>query len=317
MSYNNGDGNVSQNLRKLFIGGLDRSATEEDIRAIFTPFGQIEDLVVIKDKVTHQSKGFGFITFTSIDSADSALEDRRQKVEVTILGKKVEVKRAIPREDTSETAHIKSKKIFVGGIPWSVSEEAAKEAINNWAHPTPPIKIDLMKKQDDPSKLRGFGFLEFEHEDFVDKLVIQQGLELNNKRVEVKKAAPKEEMGGGRGGGRGGSRGGRGGSRGGGYGGESGGYGGGGYGGGGGSYDSYGGDSGYGGGYGGGSTGGYGGGYSSGGSSGGYGGSGGGGYASGGYGGGGYAGGDYSGGYGGSNYDQGGRGGRGGRYKPY
>lgn len=62
------------------------------------------------------------------------------------------------------------KKIFVGGIP-NISGEAADGYIRKWCAPYKPTNVELLKKPDDDSKLRGFGFLEFEHEDFVDKLV--------------------------------------------------------------------------------------------------------------------------------------------------
>lgn len=65
---------------------------------------------------------------------------------------------------------MKVKKIFVGGIP-NISEEEAEDLIRQWCAPIVPTKIDLLKRKDDPTKLRGFGFLDFEHEDFVDKLV--------------------------------------------------------------------------------------------------------------------------------------------------
>ncbi|WP_411026678.1 hypothetical protein, partial [Salmonella sp. s54395] len=84
-----------------------------------------------------------------------------------------------------------------------ISEERAKQYITQWCGEDCVPVIDLKKKREDPSKLRGFGFVEFEHEDFVDKLVIKQGLMMGDKRVEVKKAEPRENMGEG-GGGRGG-----------------------------------------------------------------------------------------------------------------
>ena len=47
---------------------------EEQLRELFSPYGEIEDLALIKDRDTGRPKGFGFITFASQQSAEKALE---------------------------------------------------------------------------------------------------------------------------------------------------------------------------------------------------------------------------------------------------
>lgn len=47
----------------IYVGGLDFSLTEGDMLAIFSQYGEIVDLELIRDKVTGKSKGFGFIGF--------------------------------------------------------------------------------------------------------------------------------------------------------------------------------------------------------------------------------------------------------------
>ena len=49
--------------KKLFVGSLDWGVTTEDLQQAFAQFGDIEDAVVITDKFSGRSKGFGFVTF--------------------------------------------------------------------------------------------------------------------------------------------------------------------------------------------------------------------------------------------------------------
>ncbi|XP_058229535.1 heterogeneous nuclear ribonucleoprotein A1a isoform X1 [Hemibagrus wyckioides] len=306
-----------EQMRKLFIGGLSFETTDESLRAHFEQWGTLTDCVVMRDPNTKRSRGFGFVTYSSVNEVDAAMDARPHKVD----GRAVEPKRAVSREDSCRPgAHSTVKKIFVGGIKEDTDEEHLRDYFSRFG------KIDEVNimTEKNSNKRRGFAFVTFDDHDAVDRIVIQKYHTVNGHNCEVRKALSREEMNrvsmnnrGGRGGG-GGNFGGRGG---GGYGGEcfstechenvnhgeilyivlpAGGYGGGGRGG-------YGDGDGYGNGYGG--NGGYGGGGPGYGGNRGYGGGGGGGYGNqGGGGGGGYGGGGYD------NYNGGGGGGGGGNY---
>lgn len=56
-------------MTKLFVGNLPFSATEDSVRALFTPFGTIESLALINDRDTGRPRGFGFIEMSSGDAA--------------------------------------------------------------------------------------------------------------------------------------------------------------------------------------------------------------------------------------------------------
>lgn len=60
--------------KKLFIGGLPWKTTEKELREAFSKFGEVEDVKVIRDRRTGKSKGFGFITFETNESAMKAKE---------------------------------------------------------------------------------------------------------------------------------------------------------------------------------------------------------------------------------------------------
>ncbi|XP_056323788.1 heterogeneous nuclear ribonucleoprotein A1a isoform X1 [Danio aesculapii] len=240
-----------EQLRKLFIGGLSFETTDESLRAHFEQWGTLTDCVVMRDPNTKRSRGFGFVTYSSVGEVDAAMDARPHKVD----GRAVEPKRAVSREDSSKPgAHSTVKKMFVGGIKEDTDEEHLREYFGQFG------KIDevniMTEKNSD--KRRGFAFITFDDHDAVDRIVIQKYHTVNGHNCEVRKALSREEMNrvsmnsrGGRGGGGGsgggnfgrGGGGGGGGGYGGGYGGGGGRGGGGGYGGGDG-YNGYGGGNG-------------------------------------------------------------------------
>jgi hypothetical protein len=59
---------------RLFVGGLGSAVDEADLRAAFAPFGAIADAVVLKDRSTGQSRGFGFVTMENRKDASRAIE---------------------------------------------------------------------------------------------------------------------------------------------------------------------------------------------------------------------------------------------------
>ncbi|XVE76334.1 hypothetical protein DITRI_Ditri12bG0163700 [Diplodiscus trichospermus] len=64
---------------KLFISGLSRETTDELFKEAFNPFGQIVEAKIIRDRATGRSKGFGFVTYTSIEEAEKAREEMNAK----------------------------------------------------------------------------------------------------------------------------------------------------------------------------------------------------------------------------------------------
>lgn len=51
--------------KKLFVGGLPWSMSGNSLQDLFAEFGEISETVVISDRDTGRSKGFGFVTFTN------------------------------------------------------------------------------------------------------------------------------------------------------------------------------------------------------------------------------------------------------------
>lgn len=59
-------------MAKLFVGNLDWGTTNEELQELFAKYGEVEEAFIVRDKFTHRSKGFGFVTFTNEEEAEKA-----------------------------------------------------------------------------------------------------------------------------------------------------------------------------------------------------------------------------------------------------
>lgn len=60
---------------KLFVGGISWNLTVEDLRAAFAAVGEVTDCVIIMDRDTGKSKGFGFVTMKTQELAQKAITE--------------------------------------------------------------------------------------------------------------------------------------------------------------------------------------------------------------------------------------------------
>ena len=82
-------------VKKLYVGNLSFSATEEQVRDLFEPFGTIESVAMITDRDTGRFRGFCFVEMSpsEADAAISALDGQ------DVMGRTLRVNEARPRED--------------------------------------------------------------------------------------------------------------------------------------------------------------------------------------------------------------------------
>ncbi|KAA8518872.1 hypothetical protein F0562_016354 [Nyssa sinensis] len=64
---------------KLFVSGLSRLTTDEKLKEAFSTFGQLLEAKVIVDRASGRSKGFGFVTYATIEEAEKAREGMNAK----------------------------------------------------------------------------------------------------------------------------------------------------------------------------------------------------------------------------------------------
>ncbi|KAJ0263232.1 hypothetical protein HA466_0036230 [Hirschfeldia incana] len=192
-------------LGKLFIGGISWDTDEERLREYFSKYGDLVESVIMRDRTTGRARGFGFIVF-----ADPSVAERVILEKHIIDGRTVEAKKAVPRDDqqvlkrhaspmhliSSSPSHGgnggnsgRTKKIFVGGLPSSITEAEFKNYFDQFG----TIADVVVMYDHNTQRPRGFGFITFDSEESVEMVLHKTFHELNGKMVEVKRAVPKEQ----------------------------------------------------------------------------------------------------------------------------
>ena len=79
----------------LYVGNLPYETTEDDLKELFSKYGNVSDVKVIIDRETNRSKGFGFVTMENESDNDSAIQnlDGRE-----VSGRAIKVNPAQPRK---------------------------------------------------------------------------------------------------------------------------------------------------------------------------------------------------------------------------
>lgn len=83
----------------LFVGNFSWNMGEEEMRELFAPYGELEDVKLIIDRMTWRSKGFGFVKFVNEEDAARALAELNDK---EVDGREIKITVARPREERSE-----------------------------------------------------------------------------------------------------------------------------------------------------------------------------------------------------------------------
>jgi len=81
---------------KIYVGNLPFKVDDNALKEMFAEFGDITEAVVITDRYSKRSKGFGFVTFASDESAAKAVSEMDGK---EFEGRALKVNEAKPREE--------------------------------------------------------------------------------------------------------------------------------------------------------------------------------------------------------------------------
>ncbi|KAH9602058.1 hypothetical protein KSS87_006996 [Heliosperma pusillum] len=179
---------------KLFVGGISYETSEDRLKEYFGQYGDVLQANIMRDKINGRPRGFGFILFSDPSVIDVVLQDKHN-----LDGRQVEAKRAMSREDQQNTTrtggrtggvsgNIRTKKIFVGGLPPSLTDDGFRQYFEGFGHVTDVV---IMYDQN-TQRPRGFGFISFDSEDAVDRVLENTFHDLDGKQVEVKRALPKD-----------------------------------------------------------------------------------------------------------------------------
>ncbi|KAG8363463.1 hypothetical protein BUALT_Bualt19G0025100 [Buddleja alternifolia] len=149
---------------EIFVGGLEKDATENDLKEVFNEVGEVTEVRLMMNPQTKKNKGFAFLRFATVEQAKRACIQMKNPV---VHGKQCGV---TPSQD--------SDTLFLGNISRSWTKEALKEKLKHYG----VENIEDMTLVEDGNNVgmnRGFAFLEFSsRSDAMDAFKILQKRDL-------------------------------------------------------------------------------------------------------------------------------------------
>lgn len=187
-------------MRKLFVKNLPSTATEVKVREYFEKFGQVEQCDVVM-KPNGECKGFGFLVFERSEGVDAVQAARPHKFGETDKTVTLTTKRASLIEDKL-TDNLTETKIFIGspnsftfrsgtgGLDDSISDDDLKEYFGQFGTVTEVLQLFHA----DSGRKKGVGFITFDDEDPVDKIVLIGAHMIKGRALEAQKALSEKKM---------------------------------------------------------------------------------------------------------------------------
>ncbi|CAL8463515.1 g3049 [Coccomyxa elongata] len=183
-SNSNGDSIMGSEVdaRKLVILGLPWETTEASLEQHFSQIGPLQEVVIMKDRSTGKSRGFGFVTF--FRAADAACAANQEHV---VDGRRCEAKYALPRGGGPAP---RTTRIFVARIPLSVSDAQFRQYFEQFGS----VQDAYMPKDATKQSHRGIGFVTFASADSVEQ-VMSSPHSMNGQELAIDRATPKDKVG--------------------------------------------------------------------------------------------------------------------------
>ncbi|RZC69265.1 hypothetical protein C5167_032340 [Papaver somniferum] len=130
---------------EIFVGGLDKDATDEDLKKVFNAVGEVIEVRLMMNPQTKKNKGFAFLRFATVEQAKRAVTEMKSPV---VNGKQCGV---TPCQD--------SDTLFLGNVCKTWTKEALKEKLKYYGIDS----IDDLTLVEDKreGRNRGFAFLDF------------------------------------------------------------------------------------------------------------------------------------------------------------
>lgn len=187
--------------RQLFVRSLAKEVTTESLTEFFSDSFPIKNALVVLDKDTKESKGYGFVTFADVEDAQRALEELNG---ASLQGKKIRLESAESRhrEDGAESKGQRLKaereaqkkenqtpKLIVRNLPWSIkTSEDLEKLFRSYG------KVNFINLPKKPNgELRGFAFVAMRGKKNAEKALAElNGREVDGRPIAVDWAVDKD-----------------------------------------------------------------------------------------------------------------------------
>ncbi|CAA2962242.1 29 kDa ribonucleoprotein A, chloroplastic-like [Olea europaea var. sylvestris] len=176
---------------KLFVGNLPFNVDSAALAELFEQAGSVEMVEVIYDKVTGRSRGFGFVTMSTVEDAAAATqqfngyEHEGRALRVNSGPPPPKKERSSFREPRARTSFDNTNRVYVGNLAWGV-DNLALETLFSEQGKVLEAKVVYDR---DSGRSRGFGFVTYSSADEVNNAIESlDGADLDGRPIRVSPA---------------------------------------------------------------------------------------------------------------------------------
>jgi len=157
-------GNQEDMKTNLIVNYLPPTMTQDEIKSLFSSIGDVESCKLMRDKVTGQSLGYGFVNFRRSEDAEEAINTLNG---LSIQNKTIKVSYARPSSDA-----IKGANLYVSGLPRNMTQEELESMFRSYGRIiTSRVLNDTnSRNMGDPSS-KGVGFIRFDQRSEAEKAI--------------------------------------------------------------------------------------------------------------------------------------------------
>ncbi|XP_074582531.1 29 kDa ribonucleoprotein A, chloroplastic-like [Curcuma longa] len=178
---------------KLFVGNLPFGVDSSQLAGLFQQAGNVEMVEVIYDKITGKSRGFGFVTMSTIEEAEIAAQ---QFNGYTLEGRSLRVNSGPPpRRDEFPSKGFRARtnpeaanRVYVGNLSWGVDNLALETLFSRQGK---VLEARVIYDRES-GRSRGFGFVTYSSAEEVDNAITTlNGADLDGRSIRVTVAEPR------------------------------------------------------------------------------------------------------------------------------
>lgn len=177
---------------KLFVGNLPYDMDSEKLAHLFEGAGIVEVAEVIYNRETEQSRGFGFVTMSTIQEAEKAVDKYHQ---YDYNGRLLTVNKAAPRGSPPERSprdFEPSLRVYVGNLPWTVDDSRLEQLFSEHGK----VVNARVVYDRETGRSRGFGFVTLASKSELDDAIAAlDGKTLDGRAIRVNVAEERPRRG--------------------------------------------------------------------------------------------------------------------------
>lgn len=178
-------------VRRLYVGNIPRTVTNEQLTKIFEEHGAVEKAEVMYDKYSGRSRRFAFVTMSTIENANAAIEKLNEteiggrKIKVNITEKPLATIDLSILQDDESRFNDSPYKVYVGNLAKTVTTELLSKFFSEKGK----VLSAKVSRLPGTSKSSGFGFVSFSSEEDVEAAISScNNTLLEGQRIRVNKA---------------------------------------------------------------------------------------------------------------------------------